>query len=190
MGIIRWIIGGVVGAVVGAAAWIAMEHFAPPQIPTEWGAILVGILGGLGTRNLANADRINFGRGAVAMILTLLFIVGAKYAYAQILIASQGDATAPAEISLRTGDDVQPDDASDGTNVAVVPPPMDEVPVVVMQTPSMTGESIKSSFSPWDMVWFGLSGFIAYQLGKSPRRKPALEEGGSTPTEAPPEEAS
>ncbi len=189
MSLIRWIIGGALGAVVGAAAWVALEQFAPREFPTEWGAIFVGILGGLGTRFFANADRIHFGRGAVAMVLSLLCIVGAKYAYAQIQIASQGDAAAPAPVALQTDTSEDPEDDGDSTDVTPAPVPMEEVPVVALETPSLTGDSIKSAFSVWDMVWFGLSGLIAYQLGKSPRRRPAAEQSESGSADTSPEKA-
>jgi len=85
------IIGGTIAAIIGAAAWAAIAYFG--QMEIAYLALGIGFIVGLGVS--AGSQSGGFGAAAVAIVLTVLSIVGGKYA-AVTLAVRDFDASLPA----------------------------------------------------------------------------------------------
>lgn len=85
------IIGGTIAAIIGAAAWAAIAYFGKVEIGyLAWG---IGLLVGLGVS--AGSRTGGIGAAAVAIVLTILSLLGGKYA-AVTLAVHDIDAMLPA----------------------------------------------------------------------------------------------
>lgn len=85
------IIGGTIAAIIGAVAWAAIAHYGKVEIGyLAWG---IGLLVGLGVS--AGSRSGGIGAAAIAVVLTVLSLVGGKYA-AVSLAVGELDASLPA----------------------------------------------------------------------------------------------
>ena len=159
----NWLFGGIIGGAIGAAAWVGIEYATNSEY--GWIAWPVGLLVGVGVRKGASADiRGGFFRGAVAALLALAAVMGAKYSLAKVMTMQAEKAAEPAKIAANVSTDartVETTKPSGATN--------DIQEVLRTDTAIMKSRIAKksgSAFNELDMLWLCLSAFTAYIVGK------------------------
>lgn len=159
----KWLCGGILGAVVGGAAWVAIELLTNSEF--GWIAWIVGLLVGLGVHLAASADqRGGFLRGAVAALLALAAVIGAKVSLAQIMTYQAAKAAQPAavhDVSQPAGSEAPSDGDTGGETL--------DLPMVVPEETGregLLGSTKESSIKDMDMVWLCLGAITAYIVGK------------------------
>jgi hypothetical protein len=80
----RVLLGGIIGAVASAAAWFFLEYATGHEM--GWLAILVGVITGLCINSAAGPSATeSYARGALAVILTMIAMVGGRAVYAKVM---------------------------------------------------------------------------------------------------------
>lgn len=181
------LISGIIGAAVATAAWLALEHFTLKEF--GWLACLVGFVTGLAIHSAAGAHaRASFGRGALAVILTLAACVGGRLLYVKVMESVRADLNEQmAQVAEPKGGEVADaengsSETSDEGGEAAEPkpaqPPEADMPAASMklQKPSM-----KTAISQGDMLWLCLAALIAYVVGKGSDGQPTAAEPVAAP---------
>jgi hypothetical protein len=180
----KWLCGGILGGLIGGTAWVMIELLTHKEF--GWIAWVVGVLVGLGVHVASSKElRGGFLRGAVAALLALAAIIGAKVSLAQIMTHQAAKAAQPAvgHDSHSTGSEAPADAATggDGPNSLAVPP--EEIERDVLR--ESLDSTQESSFKDWDMLWLCLGAITAYIVGKGagpdtlPSDEPSPEMGPS-----------
>jgi hypothetical protein len=165
----RVLVGGIVGAAASAAAWFFLEYATGHEM--GWLAILVGIVTGLCIDSAAGPSATeSYARGALAVILTMIAMVGGRAVYAKVMqnVAHVGTLAPVA----RTVDDT----AAQGTvqvaqgDNAVAEPIADQQ---VQATRARTGDAslrmakpTVNSYKEMEVVWMAAAALCAYFTAK------------------------
>ncbi|MDZ4658296.1 MAG: hypothetical protein SH868_12025 [Bythopirellula sp.] len=185
----RVLLGGLVGAAASAAAWFFIE-FATKQ-EFGWLAIAVGLVTGLCVNAAAPAGAAqSYGRAALAVVLTLVAIVGGRGVYAKVMqnmsqvktVMPAAEAQLPAETA---------EDAPEGDEAADEAAAPEVVQEDRQMVPAPTGQARlpkpnMNTYKELEVVWMAIAALAAYLTGKgSGKAGPVVVEtdapDGSTP---------
>lgn len=163
----RVLVGGIIGAVASAAAWFFLEYATGREM--GYLAILVGAITGLCVAAAAGASATeSYARGALAVLLTMIAMVGGRAVYAKVMQnVSRVTTLAPA---AQTADDVADEtvaQAAQGDEAAA------EDNVLAQAPPSRTGDGrvrmpkpTVNSYKELEVVWMAVAALVAYLTGK------------------------
>jgi hypothetical protein len=164
----RVLLSGILGAIVGESAWLAADHFL--QANYGWLICLVGLATGLAIR-LSGAPKSGSGisRGALAIALTLLAIVGGRMLYTKViqdrlsLTNDQPVAAAVREIPVQEAD--TEDASTEAAETAVPAEVLDRrAPAALRQVGPM--KPVSGNLPQWDTLWMSLAALAAYVISQ------------------------
>lgn len=162
----RVLVGGIIGAVASAAAWFFLEYTIGQEM--GWLAILVGVITGLCISAAAGAGSgESYARGALAVILTMIAMVGGRAVYAKVMQnVSKVSTLAPA--AQRAADEA-PAQVVQGAGEAAEP----EADQPAQAERSRTGDAkvrmhkpTVNSYKEMEVVWMAAAALAAYLTGK------------------------
>ncbi len=181
----RVLLGGIIGAGAAAVAWMAIEHSTKQEF--NWMAIVAGLIIGLAVYCASKSkSRSSFGRGFLAVVLTLVVCVGSRQAYAKYMERSgMGESAKLADAAAGTGDADETETGSEQSGQPAELAVSSELPMG-SGAPGFGKASFKQGFSEWDMLWLSVAALTAYVTGKGRDRAPAAEAESSEPEEAEP----
>lgn len=178
----RVLLGGIIGAVASAAAWFFLEYTTGHEM--GWLAILVGIITGLCVSAAAGAGSgESYARGALAVVLTMIAMVGGRFVYAQVMQkVSQVTTLAPA---AQTAD--KPGDAAAVAEGGEEVAPVEEIQRV--DAAGMRGDGrvrlpkpTVNTYEDINFVWMAVAALAAYLTGKgSGKSAPVVTTDESVP---------
>ena len=162
------LLAGLIGASVAAAIWFTCEHLM--QANLGWFSCLVGIATGYSVHRAADANsKGNFAHGALAVVITLVAIVGGRQMFVKVLEVTSGPAAetliAPSITEVEINDSQAEAPVASETKSTQSATPQRE-PVSGESSVANTKIDLKSSMSQWDMLWMCLAALAAYVLGK------------------------
>jgi hypothetical protein len=173
----RVLVGGIIGAVASAAVWFFLEYSTGREM--GWLAILVGIITGLCISAAAGAGAgESYGRGALAVLLTMIAMVGGRAVYATVMQnVSKVSTLAPAAQQADVADDA-PSDDQPAEGAAEAADERQEAPAM----PARTADDRVRMPKP-TVVWMAVAALAAYFTGKGsgksapPEAVPTMPEG-------------
>ncbi|MCA9238264.1 MAG: hypothetical protein KDA44_22480 [Planctomycetales bacterium] len=177
------IIGGVIGALVGLAAYIGLEIGLESEY--SWFAIVVGLLTGLGVRQLNTSAAMHhpsYLRGAISGLIALAAIAGAPSVKAMVM--SRTVDKEPAKPTVKKQDAETDEEAADGAAAAAdVEEP--DVPERVAAAPMAGGNAAVpgGEFDVMQGVFMALGAFVAYEFARGSGGAPAPVAEGGPPAE-------
>jgi hypothetical protein len=162
----RVLIGGLIGAAVSSAAWFGLEYATAREF--GWLAIAVGVITGMCINAAAGAGAAaSYGRAALAVILTMLALIGGRLAYAQIMRSVSQVTTVVAQDNATQDAPVEEAQETEGEAVAEVAEPADRSSLDLRGDPGLRLQKPKATaMSELDMLWMGLAALLAYFFGK------------------------
>jgi hypothetical protein len=163
----RVLIGGFIGAAVSAAAWFGLEYATGREF--GWLAIAVGVITGICVNVAAGAGAAaSYGRAALAVLLTMLALVGGRVVYAQVMRSvSQVTTVVPGEDLAAADTPVQEAQEADGETTGDATVPAERTPFDFRGEPGLSFQKPKAtSLNELDMLWMGLAALMAYFFGK------------------------
>jgi len=177
------LISGIVGAAVATAAWLVLEHIT--QLDLGWLACLVGLVTGISIHLAAGPNaRESFGRGALAVLLTLAACAGGRMLYAQYM-RSIGN-----ELNVKIAKTVETEETDDEQDAIATDEVIEQESVVsredlAPESLRMQKPTIKETVTEKDMLWLCLAALAAYITGKG-RDNPPAEAIAESQGQAPP----
>jgi hypothetical protein len=177
----RVLVGGIIGAVASAAVWFFLEYTTGHEM--GWLAILVGIITGLCITAAAGAGTgESYARGALAVILTMIAMVGGRAVYAKVMqnVSRVSTLAPPAQ---------QVDDAGEQEPQGEGAAAADDEQQVAEAMPVRTGDErvrmpkpTVNSYKEMEVVWMAVAALAAYLTGKgSGKSVPTTTAEGSVP---------
>jgi hypothetical protein len=163
----RVLIGGLIGAAVSAAAWFGLEYATGREF--GWLAIAVGVATGMCVNAAAGAGAAaSYGRAALAVMLTMLALVGGRVVYAQIMRSvSQVTTVVPGEDLAAAEATEQEAQEAVGATAGDAAAPAERTPLDFRGAGGLTFQKPKATtMSEFDMLWMGLAALMAYFFGK------------------------
>jgi hypothetical protein len=184
----RVLLGGLVGAIVSAAAWFFLEYTLMKEM--GWLAIGVGLVTGLCINAAAGAGAVeSYGRGALAVILALVGIVGGRAAYVKVMqnvsrvttIAPAGEEVgdAPAEKVAEPTAEGDAAPVAENAEQQIARPDGARISGTKMQKPTV------NSYKEMEVVWMAVAALAAYVTGKGSGKAPPAEKNPAVPEDIP-----
>jgi hypothetical protein len=181
----RVLIGGLIGAAVSSAAWFGLEYAISKEL--AWLAIAVGVITGMCVNAAAGAGAAaSYGRAALAVILTMVALIGGRLAYAQIMRSVSQVTTVVAD---KEAPDLPAQEAQvgEGGDVAAAEAPAERTPLDLRGEPGFNLQKPKATaMSELDMLWMGLAALGAYFFGKGSGKPAPIVTDSSMPEGAAP----
>jgi hypothetical protein len=184
------LISGIVGAAVATTAWLSLEYVTHKEF--GWLACLVGIVTGLSIHWAAGAHaRASFGRGALAVLLTLAACVGGRLLYVKVMESVRGELNVKmaqvvksVENEGEAGADTEKDstETSEEDAKSTMMAPRGDRPATSINLQKPT---LKTTLSQGDMLWLCLAALVAYVVGKGNDTQPTLTQPAQTPEQPP-----
>jgi hypothetical protein len=162
----RVLIGGLIGAAVSSAAWFGLEYATSREF--GWLAIAVGGITGMCVNAAAGAGAAaSYGRAALAVLLTMLALVGGRVVYAQVMRSvSQVTTVVPGEDLAAAEAPAQEAQEADGETAGDAAP-AERTSLDFRGEPGLSFQKPKAtSLNELDMLWMGLAALLAYFFGK------------------------
>lgn len=166
----RVLLGGLIGASASAAAWFFLEYVTGNEM--GWLAILVGIITGLCINAAAGAGSAeSYARGALAVALTMLAMVGGRFVYAQVMQnVSQVATLDPAARQAVAVDEQAAVDVQPGEAAAAVADPEQAARAEPVRNSNVDGVRVPrptaDTYSDINMLWMAVAALAAYFTGK------------------------
>lgn len=165
----RVLLGGLIGAAASAAAWFFIEYTAKQEF--GWMAIAVGVVTGLCVN--AGAPKgapQSYGRAALAVLLTMVAIVGGRMVYANVMrnISQVTTVVAPSEKNATDepeGDEPAAAVAASSEQEATVAREEERGASGALGSPRMA-KPTASSYKELEVVWMAVAALAAYLTGK------------------------
>lgn len=188
------IIGAAIGALVGLAAYVGLEIATGQEM--FWFPVIVGLLTGLGVRQLNSAASMHsasYLRGAIAGVIALAAIAGAPAVKGMVMKRGiNEDATKPKVEKAETPeDDGDEGEGGEGDEAEVEAPVERRPPSVGTGVDAAKGPAVPGEPDVWQGVFMALGAFVAYEFargsGGAKRAKPAAE--GEAASEPPVDES-
>lgn len=190
------IVGGIIGALVGLAANIGLELVTGSEM--TWFPVVVGLLTGLGVRQLNSAAAMHHAsylRGAIAGLIALAAIAGAPAVKGMVMKRGLDSDVAKPELkeSDEAADEETADEGADDAEVEEQEVP-DRTPRTGGRPEAAKGPLVPGEPDVWQAVFMALGTFVAYEFargsGGAPASAPAGEgEAPSEPAPAPQSES-
>lgn len=182
----RVLIGGLIGAAVSSAVWFGLEYAMQREF--GWLAIAVGVITGLCINAAAGAGAAaSYGRAALAVLLTMLALVGGRLAYAQIMRSVSQVTTVVADDKALRDAPAQEAQETNGEAVADVAVANDRAALDLRGEPGLNFQKPKATtMSELDMLWMGLAALMAYFFGKGSGKPAPIVTEASMPEGAAP----
>lgn len=182
MNAIKWVAAGAIGGLIGAFIWGSIAYFAQAEI--GWIAWGIGALVGICVRYAAGEESEGPLPGSVAVGLSAFSIAVGKYLAAVMILGGlsvefHAEPATPEDAKLELVNLVN-DEYADWSEV-----PAEEKQPIETRWKAMSeaeqqqflnemsnrhakitaNELFQESFSPYDLLWFGLAALTAYRLG-------------------------
>ena len=191
----RVLISGILGAAVSAGVWLGLEHSVQKDL--AWLMILVGLVTGYCVHRAAGSNAgAGYLRGALAVVLSLLAIVGGQRVYAQYMQSvNKSDAIETVRGEEPDGDgSAQESDEPAEEDQDEEGDAEDEYTKTIRDQSARLGEAgrgagqkgIKNNLTEMEMLWMCVSALVAYLVGKgtgpvAASAKPEEPSGGPPP---------
>jgi hypothetical protein len=179
----RVFLSGLVGAAVSAAAWFSTEYASHHEL--GFLAIAVGLVTGLCVNAAAGkAAPQSFGRAILAVVLTLVAIVGGRWGYAEIM-QRLFQVTSIAAVDQGPEVEVEEETALAGGTGEVVEVVEEVPPRSSGPAGTKMGKPPATVDSALDLAWMGIAALVAYITGKGaghPVVAPAKTESSEAPS--------
>lgn len=161
----RVFLGGLIGAAVAAAVWLGLEHVT--QLNLGWLSCAVGAVTGFSVHRAAGpGSGGSFVRGALAVCLALVAIVGGRQVYVKVMAANTGTPIPKTFVAPI----VSEPEAAEGQEEsdAALPQTPDRTRQRLLNAEAVSSPKVpfKNSHSDWDMLWMCLAAIAAYVIGK------------------------
>jgi hypothetical protein len=165
----RVLVGGIIGAGASAAAGFFVEY--APRHEMGWVASLVGVITGMCISAAAGAGTgESYGRGALAVVLTMIAMVGGRAVYAKVMQnVTKVSTLAPAARPANDAAEEAPVEVAQGDRAAVAP----EAAPRAQISPANTGDAAvrmprptASTYEDMNVIWMAAAALAAYFVGK------------------------
>lgn len=162
------LLSGLIAAAVTATVWLALEHVTMKDL--GWLACLVGLATGIAIHKAAGAHaHESFGRGALAVVLTLAASVGGRMLYVEYMRSVEARLTVEVARSAEAVGAV--DEGALVVDVEEGAPERDSNLMTISDRSGdtslpMSKPSVKRTLSEWDSLWLCLAALAAYVTGK------------------------
>ena len=163
----RVLVGGIIGALASAAAWFFLEYATGHEM--GWLAIAVGAITGLCISAAAGAGSgESYARGALAVALTMVAMVGGRFVYAKVMQnVSQVTTLAPAaQAADDAGEGAAQVAQGEGAAAAVDERQAQALPVRTGDGRVRMPKPTASTYEDINMVWMAVAALLAYFTGK------------------------